>query len=109
MEQVENVENKFKSELYKRFNAGARHLIAKERYFSTISDVIIIATAERKDKSRCQYYILMRYEFLEFGYVEQLTKRRKTPDDPIKYIITIEDTFEARSDCNWSWRLRPHA
>ena len=93
-QEVENVENKFKSELYKRYNAGARHLIPKEKYFTTINDVKV-AAAQRKDKSRYQYYILTRYEVLECGDVEKLIRRRKTPDDPIKYFITIEDTFDA--------------
>ena len=93
-QEVENIENKFKSELYKRYNAGARHLIPKEKYFTTINDVKV-AAAQRKDKSRYQYYILTRYEVLECGDVEKLIRRRKTPDDPIKYFITIEDTFDA--------------
>ena len=69
-------------------------MIPKEKYFTTINDVKV-AAAQRKDKSRYQYYILTRCEVLECGDVEKLIRRRKTPDDPIKYFITIEDTFDA--------------
>ena len=53
-----------------------------------------IAAEASTTKSHHQYYILKKYELLQCGDVEKLTKKRKSPEDPTVYYATIEDTYD---------------
>ena len=59
----------------------------------TIKDLKTVSKVSTK-KSRHQYYILKKYELLTCGTVEKLIKKRNSPEDCLKYYVTIEDTYD---------------
>ena len=86
-------ETEFRNKLNEKYSKCQKHLIPKEVYYKTIEDLKTV-TDVSNTKSRHQYYILNRYEVLTCGDVEQLTKKRKSPEDRPIYYANIEDTYD---------------
>ena len=70
-------ENKFRSELYKKYEECKKILIPKEQYFKMIEDIIETALTT-SSKSRREYYLLSNYEILRCGDIEKLIKKGMT-------------------------------
>lgn len=89
----ENIELKFKNELFERYEKCPKYLIPKEEYYKTI-EYVRKASEMKNTKSRHEYYLLTKFEILQCGDVEKLIKKRETDNDTPVYYVTIEDTFD---------------
>jgi len=89
---TEPIEEKFKTELYKKYKECKKVLIPKEQYFKIIQEVKTAAESITS-KSRRDYYLLNKYEVLQCGDIEKLIKKRRRPEDDILYYVSIEDTY----------------
>ena len=86
-------ENKFRSELYKKYEECKKILIPKEQYFNMIED-IREAALTTSSKSRREYYLILSYEILRFGDTEKLIKKRHDQENDILYYVSIEETYD---------------
>ena len=89
----ENIEIRFVTELYRRYEKSQKYLIPKKKYLQMIKD-IRTQSETKKTKSRRDYYLLSKYELLQCGDIEKLIKKRQTPDETPVYYVSIEDTFD---------------
>ena len=87
------VELQFREALFRKYSKCEKHLLPRDVYYQTISDLRLAATTETK-KSRHQYYLLSKYEILQCGDVEKLIKKRESPEERPVYYVTIEDTYD---------------
>ena len=77
--------------LYEKQSISQKHRIPKQEYYK-ILEGLKTATEISSTNLRHRYYILKKFEALECVDVENLIKRRKTPDEHPVYYATIEDT-----------------
>lgn len=68
----------------------------KQRVSEVINDVKNGQVAERagKRKTPSQYHFCSKYDVLITGQEEHLTFKRQAPEDPIRYILPLEDYYE---------------
>ena len=87
------VEDRFKRELFKKYEACKKVYIPKEEYF-LISDQQKMISVDTKKKTHHEYYLISKFEILQYGDVEKLTRKRLTEEDTHLYYVSIEDTFD---------------
>ena len=87
------LKEKFRSELYKKYEECKKILIPKEQYFKMIED-IREAALTTSSKSRRDYYLLANYEILKCGDIEKLIKKRHDQENDILYYVSIEETYD---------------
>ena len=87
------VEDRFKRELFKKYEECKRVYIPKEEYFLIMEQLKKIAI-DSGTKTHQQYYLISKFEILQCGDVEKLIKKRQTDGDTPLYYVSIEDTFD---------------
>ena len=65
------VELKFREVLFRKYSQCEKHLLPRDDYYQTISELKLAAAPETK-KSRHQYLLLSKYEILQCGDVEKV-------------------------------------
>lgn len=51
-------------------------------------------------KTSREYHLLNLYEILVVGETKKVIKKRKSPEDPIKALVTFEDIFSCLLQCH---------
>lgn len=65
------------------------YLLTEEEYLKTL-DHLRIALATKTSKTSYQYRLINRYAILKVGDVDKLVVKTDNKDDPIRYVVAIE-------------------
>ena len=87
------VDDRFKRELFKKYEACKKVYIPKEEYFFIIDQLKMISV-DTKKKTYHEYYLISKFEIIQCGDVGKPIKKRLTEEDTHLYFVSIEDTFD---------------
>lgn len=72
---------------------GSAFLMTEEKYQLTLGR-LKSAQDQKTEKSRGDYRLLDRFKILKVGEIEKLVEQQKSPGDPIRYVIPIEQMYD---------------
>ena len=101
-----DVEETFRRSLYMSYRENKCILLPKEEYIKTVGE--LLEATQAPTKSPRQFYLLKKYELLQYGDVQKLTRKKPNQEHP-QYVATIEETFDIIQrppHRYWSWRRR---
>ena len=70
------VEDRFKRDLFKKYEACKKVYIPKEEYF-VIIDQLKMISVDTKKKTHHEHYLISKFEILQCGDVEKAANRRR--------------------------------